>query len=229
MTEKELGVRLEKFSNELADKIAVMVGIRTEAPKPQTRRIIATDRNNLPPIPTGLRLIESPQPGAEYYIGATVAEGLGEGESSLVVIKVGRHGLRDKQVAVFSSSMDKQSQFAEVLDAVGRNYNDAITAVELNRFDAPHHLLVTKHGYPNLYRREDKPEQLGWMTTSASKPRLVQTLKRALDTNFLEIECSASMIIPMADFLKNTSEAFESPVVKALAIALYCAHETDWD
>jgi intein/homing endonuclease/phage FluMu protein Com len=144
---------------------------------------------------TPLKIWREPEQDAEYVIGADIAEGLG-GEadySAAVVIKVHRQGGRDEVVAVFASNLIDTIAYANVLNFLGRWYNEAMLAPEVNRYDTTLTWLRFTLQYPNIYRWKwmdslnPLSNKLGWYTQANSKPRLYQTFQRWLQHELLII------------------------------------------
>lgn len=186
---------------------------------------------------------KDPERGAEYSIGADVSEGLGgEFDYSVgFVIKVNRAGGADEHVATFRSNRIDPVAFAQVLNFMGRWYNEAMMAIEVNRYDTCMSWIRFQLQYPNLYRWKHMDSinplsnKLGWLTNVSSKPRLYQTMKRWLQFKLLLVY-SRNFASEMKTFTKDEDErgataesgAFDDEIMAAM-IALYCAHEGDWD
>lgn len=197
------------------------------------------DRGEMP-----MQIWREPERDAEYCIGADVAEGLG-GESDYsvgFVLKVNRHGGSDEHVATFRSNTTDPIQFAHVLNHMGRWFNDALMSVEVNRYDTTMTTIRFNLQYPNLYRWKHidslqvLSNKLGWYTQSNSKPRLYQTLHRALQQKIVYIY-DRMIALEMKTFIKDdydergagSEKGSHDDTLMALMIALYCAHEADWD
>lgn len=187
---------------------------------------------------------QMPVEGAEYSIGVDVAEGLGgtADYSTVFVNRVRREGSgNDEQVALFRSNEIDPIGLAYVANALGRRYNDAMIAVELNRFDTCGSYLRLQLSYPNIYRLKllDSTNilstRMGWLTTVQSKPRLYTTAIRWLKANTWTIR-STNFLEEMGTFNKatdsrsvNAGEGFHDDELMAGMIALYCSHEADFD
>lgn len=186
---------------------------------------------------------KDPEKDAEYVIGADVSEGLGgEFDYSVgFVIKVNRQGGADEHVATFRSNRIDPVAFAQVLNFMGRAYNEAMMSIEVNRYDTCMSWIRFQLQYPNLYRWKHMDSinplsnKLGWLTNVSSKPRLYQTMKRWLQFK-LFIVYSRNFAAEMKTFTKDEDErgataesgAYDDEIMAAM-IALYCAHEGDWD
>ncbi len=191
-----------------------------------------------------LQMWREPERDAIYCIGADVAEGLGgEADHSVgFVLKISKTGGADEQVATFRSNMIDPVAFAQVLNFMGRMYNEALMCIELNRYDTCGNWVRFQCQYPNLYRWKHLDSinplsnKLGWLTTAATKPRLYQTLKRWLQFKLILLY-SRNLAAELKTFTKDDYEergassesgSYDDEAI-ACMIALYCAHEGDWD
>lgn len=187
---------------------------------------------------------KEPETDIEYCIGADVAEGLGgEYDYSVgFVLRVNKHGGPDEQVATFRSNMIDPVAFAQVLNWIGRAYNEALMCIEVNRYDTCMTWIRFQLQYPNLYRWKHLDSinplsnKLGWLTQANTKPRLYQTLKRWLQFKLI-ILYSKNLANELKTFTKENYEergagaesgSYDDEAM-ACQIALYCAHEGDWD
>ena len=187
---------------------------------------------------------KEPERDAEYCIGADVAEGLGGDYdySCGFVLKVNKQGGADEQVATFRSNRVDPVAFAQVLNFIGRAYNEALMAIEVNRYDTCMTWIRFQLQYPNLYRWKHLDSinplsnKLGWLTQVNTKPRLYQTLKRWLQFKLI-ILYSRNLANELKTFTKEDYEERGAGAEKgsyddeamACQISLYCAHEGDWD
>jgi hypothetical protein len=135
----------------------------------------------------GIVLYREPQPGKVYIIGADVGEGLATSDwSSATVIE------RDsgEQVAHLRGRW-APDVFAAKIDRLARHYapdastaNNVIVAVERNNHGHAVLLrLAQLHAGTapyRIFRARDK--RVGWLTTSATRPVLVDQLEEALRT-----------------------------------------------
>lgn len=191
-----------------------------------------------------LKIWEFPMEGCEYVIGADVAEGLGaEADYSVgVILKVSRTGGQDQVVAVFRSNTTDPIAFAYQLNWLGRWYNEAMLAIELNKYDTTASWVRFQMQYPNLYRWKNMDSinplssKLGWVTQQNSKPRLWQTANKYLKDRIL-INPSRNFAEEIKTFRKEDADdrsggagdGFYDDEAMATFIALYTAHEGDWD
>lgn len=189
-----------------------------------------------------LSIWDYPEKGAKYTIGVDVAEGIDEDYSVAFVNKVG--GLRepDVHVATIRSNTISPVAFAAPVAALGHLYNDALIAVEINRYDTTFSYIRNNLNYPNLYRwknvnaTETLSHKWGWLTNQRTKPRLYQTATHWLRHRMWVVK-SRDFYEEMTTFQKESAEdkgakaekGFLDDYVMAGAIALYCSHDMDWD
>lgn len=163
------------------------------------------------PDKKGVRLWETPQCSSEggrsshpnrncpkcnkYYIGADVARGSDseypddryKGDFSALVMWNGTTG---RQAARYSEHIGPE-QLADIIDMVGRTYNNAMVNVELTGGFGNHTQKVLRDyfHYPNLYRWKGKDDaapgknirpSLGWETTWNSRRLLMSEFREAL-------------------------------------------------
>ncbi len=128
-----------------------------------------------------LSVWQEPEAGGLYDIGADVALGVGQDWSTAQVLK----RPTGEQVAEYRGQIEP-GEFADVLDGLGRWYNTAQIAVEVNGVGRYTNARLSEM-YPNLYiwRRTDKIKHRlsnfwGWETSNKSKQELVALAKDRL-------------------------------------------------
>ena len=128
-----------------------------------------------------LRIYEPPVDGEDYVIGADPAEGLtksGDGDFAAAQVLRCSDG---KQVASFKARYDPKT-FGELLDQLGRFYNDALLGVERNNHG--HAVLVTLIdicNYPNVYEHEEYDQKKNTTYKKPGYPTTPKTRTLALD------------------------------------------------
>jgi hypothetical protein len=136
-----------------------------------------------------LSVWDFPSQGAEYVIGADVAEGLGGSADYSVafVNRIGRNGSPDVQVALWRSNRVGTLEFAKVLVQLGCFYNEAMLSIEYNNYQTTADTVFITHQYPNLFRwkRYDTTtgfmtNKLHWLTKPNNRANLWQTAKSFL-------------------------------------------------
>jgi hypothetical protein len=191
-----------------------------------------------------LKIWELPITDCKYCIGADVAEGLqGKADFSVAFVnKVSPNGRApDEQVAMWRSNSVDPIAFAGVINALGRLYNGALVAVEVNKFDSCEMQLRMKHLYPNnfIWKHYDSKNplsnKLGWVTNLRTKPMLWQTAVRWLKARMWVVRCqefaNEMKRFQKDDYDDNRASAernFHDDVVMSGMIALFCAHDMDY-
>ncbi len=132
----------------------------------------------------GLKIWEQPKNAVIYSIGADVSEGV-SGDASCAQVLNCTTGIL---AASYWSNIIDPDNFAAELFKLGTYYNKAYLCVEVNN----HGAAVISHlggaigglAYPNLYKRiyfdeytQKKTKQIGFKTTSSTKPRIIENLK----------------------------------------------------
>lgn len=126
-----------------------------------------------------------------YAIGVDVAEGVGQDSSTIVVLCFSES--RVKVVAEFCSNKIAPDVLAYEVKRGAEKYGNALVAVERNNHG--HTTIATLKGiYQNLYTEvtvdsiEDKmTTKYGWLTTGASKPKMMYELKSAVNNDQVDI------------------------------------------
>ena len=105
-----------------------------------------------------LIIFKAPEKGKKYGVGADCSEGIDKGDFQAAVVIDLETG---EQVAQYCTRIHYY-QYPEILNEIGRLYNNAVLAVELNNHG---HMVVEKlydkYRYPNLYRSRDKGKMPG--------------------------------------------------------------------
>lgn len=157
-----------------------IVNLMDAAPEPKTRyelhasNWVATDFGRL-------RVWEEARMGASYVIGADVAEGLSHGDFSVADVIDHRTG---KQVAQWHGNIDANNvmEFADILAALGRRYNNALIACERNNHGLAVVTQLYHYAYPRLYAETvpDPPnrprKRYGWQTSRSTRPLIIDNL-----------------------------------------------------
>lgn len=191
---------------------AVLVRLRTLAPEP-----VQTGAFTFPEPPPGdaprnwtfteggenfLRIYQPPEKGVPYVIGGDTA---GEGSDQFTAFVVdNRTGAQVAELAFPFSEL----HYARELYCLGKWYNDALIAVEINYSTYPERKLE-EWGYPNLYVRERmdsytrKPmKSFGFATTSKTRPVILAGLHAVMDET-PELVRSAQTLGEMIRFVYN--------------------------
>lgn len=135
----------------------------------------------------GLKIYQPPQPGRMYLIVADVSEGLDHGDWSNAVVVDRRTG---EEVATIRGLWEPDV-YADYLHAIGTAYNRCEIAVERNNHG--HTVLATlkRAGYPRITLGDDgRP---GWLTSTASKPQMIDALAEALRDTLITVRTQAAL------------------------------------
>jgi hypothetical protein len=126
---------------------------------------------------------QKPVERAVYIIGADVAEGVGGDASSATIYRVDR-GFT--QVLVYHNNQIPPDRFGSILAQLGREYNNALIAVERNNHGhSVINTLENQENYYNLY--EDDKGKYGWHTNGESKFRMLDELDSAIRNGDINI------------------------------------------
>src|SRR5262252_540752 len=172
--------------------------------EPATRAFVgemATGADPPKPVPFRngcLRRYVEPVASHEYTLGADPSSGIMGGDPAAAVVFDRTVG---ELVCVWQGHLAPVA-FAVVLDALGRYYNEAILAPELN---AGHGFSVIEelkmHRYPKLYvwQRVDKVTHsvtnfYGWSTSYRTRPLLIDALRHALAEQTILIRDPATLL-----------------------------------
>jgi len=140
----------------------------------------------------GMKVYALPEPGYAYAFGWDSAQGFAGGD---FCAGVGFCKQTGEQVLSFRAKISPE-QFARVIDTVARIYRVAVHGVERNNHGYATVLKLKEMGTPNLYAQRDPltgyrdPRRVGWLTTSATKPLLVDTFDELLRAGLVRIRCA---------------------------------------
>lgn len=198
-------------------------------PEPIARYECLTGTGQWMTTPTGrLSVWEEPKPGRSYIIGADVSEGLAKGDYSPADVIDHQTG---KQVAQWHGHVDPDV-YAEILIALGKRYNMAWLGIERNNHGLTTVTWVCNARYPFVYAEmvPDPPgkprKRYGWLTSSATRPLILDNLIREVREDAHGIMCRAT-IEEMMSFKIQDNGRFEADGgrfddrVMSLAIAKY--------
>jgi hypothetical protein len=175
--------------------IDVLHNIVCEKPKQGFNKKLSDSKNAFIFESTGgpLSIWQLPMFGTTYAIGADVAEGLARGDYSTAHVIEAKTGL---VVAHWHGHVDPDRFGEEVLYALGHFYNEAVIGVESNNHGLTTLTSLNKAGYVNLYRQRrlnqrhpEQTEQLGWRTTTLTKPLAIDELSANLRDGVLKVLC----------------------------------------
>jgi len=163
-------------------------------------------------LPDELRVFAAPKAGHRYFAGADVAEGLEHGDySHLCVFDADADAGKPEEVLSLHGHWPPD-EFARLLDTVARLYPGTY-GIERNNHGLAVIVTCKSLGTPGLYRerpvlnrqgQELQPGALGWLTTSATKPLMIDELEEALRTYALRL--SDALAIPELTFYQNKKD-----------------------
>lgn len=180
-------------------------------------------------VPKGrFKVYRRPENGHEYTIGADPSQGVDGGDPSAIQVFDRQ---RCEQVAVWTGLMEPYP-FAHLINAIGRWYNEAIAAPELNSghgFSVVEELKALQ--YPRIYiwQRVDKVRHTvtnyyGWETTFRTRPLLIDSLHYAINAREMLVRDPNTVQELMEfQFVPGTRRA-EGINYDDLAMAMMIAH-----
>lgn len=131
-----------------------------------------------------LWVFEEPQEGKSYAIGADTAQGLEHGDWTVAWVISVETG---EPVAVYRAKIDPDVFGEDVLPAIGWYYNWAVIGPEVNNHGLTTLRALQRVRYGRLYRRrtmakrnEKMVDTVGWLTTMATKPFMIDELAKWL-------------------------------------------------
>jgi hypothetical protein len=127
---------------------------------------------------------------------------------------------------------------SEILNDLGRWYNNALLAVEINNHGhTVQDRLIREFYYPNLHRWRGKPDRMpvatvrkyGWETTSYSRPLMIDAGRRVINTGLATLR-EEKLIEELSNFSRMDNGKYEAEYghddrVIALLIALRSREE----
>lgn len=232
----QLTIEEPRFTGRL-DKMLKLHGVNPETGHCWIEQCDMDHRND----DKSLKVWEKPVARAEYMVGADVSHGLGgkNDYSAITVLRLNKYGA-DEQVAAYARNDIDAIAFAEALWRVGKWYNDALLACEMNLPTTANYLQMTMN-YPNLYRMKSQANsalmtsRMGWLTNEQSKASLYQNMRNRLE-NRMTVMRDRRTVEELKTFQKDTERAktgaargFHDDCVMSYMIAAFCAHDGDWD
>lgn len=169
-----------------------------------------------------LRIWHPPVSAADYLIGADVAEGdsTGDYSSAHVVDK------RNWEVVAHWHGHRNAFEFAEILDHLGRHYDTAHIAVEVNGPGLATIEKLRERGYPSLYKYEK--DKYGFRTTQHSRHNMITTLMDSIKDGSVMVR-DRDTLDEMYNFIRaegtgkiEAREGTNDDRVMSLGIALQC-------
>ena len=127
---------------------------------------------------------DEPILGNNYFLGADVAEGVGQDSSTCVIWNL--TPIRPKVVAIYKNNRIAPDLFAYEIKNGAEKYQMAICAPERNNHG---HSTISKlkEIYPEKNIYLDEKNKLGWETTLVSKPKMFFDLATAVNNDLVDI------------------------------------------
>lgn len=181
-----------------------------------------------------LKIWKMPDASKNYVIGADVAEGIGNDYSVATVMD------EDNMETVARWRGDAEpAEFGEILDQLGRLYNNALIAAEINNHGLTTVQRLRDLNYTNLYRREkgideryeEYTSKLGWRTDRKTKPLMIDAISEAItygklidpDLTFIR-ECMSYVIDERGRTNAQVGEHDDTVIATAIALQVF-----DWN
>ncbi len=159
-----------------------------------------------------------PVRGRSYVIGVDPAGGGSDGDYAAAQVVERTTALQCAELR----GHYPPAELAEKVEELGRAYNDAEIAVERNNHGHAVIVALEHCGYGNLYRQGG---QTGWLTTSASRPRMIEQFAAEMrrepekfESRRLLEECKT--FVRKMDGTAAAANGAHDDLVMAMAVAL---------
>jgi hypothetical protein len=217
-----------------------LLAMRKDQRAPTERWTLQGDKTLVESERGEVRVWHLPVPGAQYAIGADTAEArtsvdgghLGDYAAAQVLDMATL-----TQVASIHGHIQPYD-FALLLNAVGRTYNNAMLNIEVYpQGHAVQDVLIRHTMYPNLHRWRGKPDRAkpgptrlyGWETNAWSRPLLIEAGQRAINRGLVTLY-EEGLIDELKHFTKTDDGRYEAEAghddrVIALLLALRTREE----
>lgn len=161
------------------------------------KRGFLSDDGKFSEDPNGTLIVyQMPVPGKAYAVAGDPAEGLEDGDNSAASVL-------DKdfnQCAVYAGKMDPDT-FGEFLVKLGKFYNNAVIAPEVNNHGHAVISAIKRKKYFKIYKRDGAAEELGvdvldkvgWHNNVKTKMQMLDELKGAFRDDVIKINCEATL------------------------------------
>lgn len=153
------------------------------------KRILPLESGAKEVLKGGVIVYKAPEPNAAYAIGADIAEGLEDGDFSTACVL----DKNFEQVAVYKGHLDPDL-FGKFLVNLGKYYNNALLAPELNNHGHATLAAIKNERYYQIYRREvqedltnDIMDKVGWLNNVKSKMKMLDDFKQAYRDGSLKL------------------------------------------
>lgn len=160
-----------------------------------------------------ITVYKRPEMYTPYIVGVDTSEGVGGDAHCANVV----NNITSEQVALLHNSTLDEDILAEQVYCLGKDYNTALIAVEVNYSTHPQKLLE-QFKYPNLYLREQQDSigvnlvnKFGWKTTSATRPVIIAEMIAFIRENINKIN-DITLLEEMLTFVRNKNGRAEADV-----------------
>jgi hypothetical protein len=164
-----------------------------------------------------------PQKGRRYIVGVDTAGGGSEGDYACAQVIERAMGMQCAELHGHFPPFELARRVAEL----GRRYERALVAVERNNHGAGVLAHLTRDEYPEIY---EKGGQLGWLTSAASRPAMIENMAAILMEE-PELLHSSRLLEECRTFVRHSdgnsaaADGAHDDCVMAMAIALAVRRE----
>jgi len=182
-------------------------------------------------------IYNNPIPGTKYYAGVDAAEGLGGDRDYSVCTLIDKEG---KECAMFRSNKIKPFEFAEIVNEIGRYFNNAFLVVE--KASGGHSVIERlryTYSYMNMSKYKTYDErgraktQIGFDTNNKTKGIIVNDFREAFETGLIQIN-SIELLEEMKTFVASDNGSYNAmkgrhdDVIMAWCLALAGLKQGKW-
>jgi hypothetical protein len=144
-----------------------------------------------------LRIWQPPLRGCRYVIAADPSSGQGGSHdyAAVIVLRLGSGPEPDIQVAAYRSNTITAWHLADLVNFVGRWYNNALAVVDYTNYQTTGDRLLNFWKYPNIYRwvipdaLKQNSNRWHWLWNNKNKESAVQVVDGRLRDHSLIVKC----------------------------------------
>lgn len=161
-------------------------------------------------VDEGWTIYHEPLANRMYVMGVDTSEGVTGGDYSVAVIM---DRITGEEVA-FYRELIAPDKLGDVLDKMGRKYNNAFMVVEANNHGLTVLTILKQKLYPSIYFRPTKfdalasswSDKMGWKTTVMTRPLLIDDLNQVMREAHITIH-SKEILDEMTVFIYDKGNA----------------------